>query len=280
VSSRPWRIGPVWAVLAGALASGAALSAGDLPLRLAGALVLADPVWGLLWRMTASDGQEVDPALNPAAGLPYAQPHAPLARALRRLQRTSSAAAWHELPVALVLIAGLSLLLGASALILSLAALAVVFLAWIAVERDEQPALPYALLSVGLPWVLGAAVAIGPARWTDLTAPVLIENIALAAAVTVLQWGVQRAYLLAEKHTVYKHSRSRGLWLGQAALLLILVVLQQPWALAVVALLLLSPGWWIVNRRDDVNGFAASLSRSGLWWWAAVMVAALALRYT
>jgi hypothetical protein len=273
VCSHPWRIGPAWALLAGALASGVPLLSGDLPLRLAGALILADPVWGLLWRMTACAGQQVDPDLDWAGGLPYAQPNAPLARALRRLQGMSSAAAWHELPVALVLMAGLSLLLGPTALAASLAVLAVVFVAWITLERDGQPALPYALLGVGLPWMLGTAVAAGSARSAGLTMPSLVESIALAAAVTILQWGVQRACLIDRSH-------ARCLWLGQGAVLLTLTVLRQPWALAVVAVMFLPPSWWIANGRDSVNGFAASLSRSSLWWLAAMIVAVLALRYT
>ena len=50
VSPGVWRIGPAWAVLAGALASGAPLLGNAVPLRLVGAAILADSAWGVLWR--------------------------------------------------------------------------------------------------------------------------------------------------------------------------------------------------------------------------------------
>ncbi len=222
---RAWRIGPAWAVLAGVLASGAPFLAGDAPLRLAGAIALADPAWGLLWRLTACGSDHATQSANEVAGLPFGQPDAPLARVLRRLRHMSSAAAWHELPMALVLAVGLSVLLGPNALALTLAACAVLFVAWLTAERDGQPALAFALLSVGLPWGLGALLAGG---WADGWE----RHLALAASFTALQWGVQRACL-------DDRGRAWGLWLGQAAVLLALVTLQRPWALATIAVPLL-----------------------------------------
>ncbi|MCX7671173.1 MAG: hypothetical protein N2439_14030, partial [Anaerolineae bacterium] len=52
-----WRIAPAWAVLAGALTGSAVLWEGTALLRLLGAAVLADSLWGMLWQFTVrSDG--------------------------------------------------------------------------------------------------------------------------------------------------------------------------------------------------------------------------------
>ncbi len=269
-SGRPWRIGPAWAVLAGALAGGAGLTSGDALLRFAGAVVLADSAWGLLWRLTAGGVSGSVERDSPAAMLPYAQPDAPLARALMRLQRMS-AGAWHELPIALALTGGLSLLMGQAALVLSLAVLVVAFVAWLALERDARPALAFALLSVGLPWNLGVTLAHPQLALTGQAVTQLGPSLALAAAFTILQWGVQRA-------AYTDCSTGRGIWLGEAAVLVALILLRQPWAAAVTAMLSLLPSWWIISARSDVTSLALRASRSAPWWWAAMLVAAMALR--
>ena len=262
LARRAWRIGPALAVLAGALASGASLLTGDAPLRLVGAVILADPAWGLLWRLATSGEDHAGASKRTPPGLPFAHPDAPLARALHRMEQMSSAAAWHELPMALALTAGLSVLLGPHALALTVAGLVVLFIAWLAIARGGQPALAYALLSVGLPWTLGALLA-GGAGGFGL-------QLVLAGAFTLLMWGGQQVGRPA--------GRVWGVWLGQAAVLLALVSLERPWAVAAAAVLCLPPGWWIASGRTGVSGMAARLARSGPWWWAAMVVAAFAAR--
>ena len=46
-----WRIGPAWAVVAGAVAAGVALGDAVSLLRLAAAVILADLIWGILRRI-------------------------------------------------------------------------------------------------------------------------------------------------------------------------------------------------------------------------------------
>lgn len=292
-SRRLWRLGPGWAVLAGALAGGVPLLGGDTLLRLAGAIVLADPAWGAVWvpvagcgpRWIAALGGQRDPGTAYWA-LPYLQPAAPAAR----LRAMLPEARWHNILVAALLMAGLGALLGLPALLLSLVALAVTFWALFVVQWDVQPALPRALLTVGLPWLLGMTLGQGAQPLVTGNAPALpglsAAGLALGAAFTLLEWGSQRAYSSCD-------SRARGVWGGELAVVLALVALRLPWTTAVVAVLLLPPAWYCLRAGrlapalsgDPVLQAALTtaqratiLARSGPWWWVAMMLAALSLR--
>ncbi|PKO21119.1 MAG: hypothetical protein CVU38_16500 [Chloroflexi bacterium HGW-Chloroflexi-1] len=273
LSRNLWRIGPAWAVLAGALAGGAPLWGGAALLRLAGAVGLADSAWGAVWWLTAAVGAESLREHRPIGSLPYAQPDAPVARLAGGLRRmVSSGASWHELTAGLASMAVLSVLLGGPALILSPVALLVILCGWVLAQRGLRPGLCYALLNVGLPWVLGTMLARQGAL-SALTGRQL-HSLWLAAAFTILQWGVQRAYLS-------ELSWARGVWLGQAALTAVLIGLRQPGPLAVVVGLLLPPSWWLLKTRQaacqaDADG-AEALVRSAPWWWGAMLLAAIAL---
>jgi len=190
-----------------------------------------------------------------------------LTRGLRHL--VSPGAHWHELIAGLALMTVLSVLLGGPALILSLVALLVILWGWVLAQRDLRPCLCHALLNVGLPWVLGTLLA-GQGASLALSGR-QIQALWLAAAFTILQWGVQRA------HLVENLSRARGIWLGQAALIAVLVGLRQPVVLTSVAGLLLPPTWWLSRARQSDVGFTGALTRSAVWWWGALVVAALAL---
>ena len=287
-----WRLGPGWAVLAGALAGGTPLLGGDALLRLAGAIMLVDPAWGAVWVpvagcaprwMAAPDGQRIsDRAYWP---LPYLQPTAPAAR----LRAMLPEARWHDILVAALLMAGLGALLGLPALVLSLIALLVTFWALFLVQWDVEPALPRALLAVGLPWLVGMTLGLGaqplvpgqPMAMPDLS----VAGLALGAAFTLLEWGNQRACSSCD-------SRARGVWGGELAVVLALVVLRLPWITSIVAVLLLPPAWYCLRAGRFIPAMAgdeaqtalattqraAMLARSGPWWWIAMMLAALSLR--
>lgn len=273
-----WRIGPAWAVLAGALASGAALLADTTPLRLVGAILLADSVWGVLWRMTslppAAGGERPAETLN----LPYYREASPAGRIVRLLHWLTAGAGWPELLASFVLATVLGLLLGPSALLLTVMAWAVALWGWLLMQSGRQPAACDALLNVGAPWLLGLAVAEPatlPALWRTVAGEAalpgelarLSAGVLLGLAFTVQGWGSRRAFL--------SHGRrSIGLWLGQAAILAVLIGLQQTQALVVVALLLLPPAWLLWQAGDDLR---AALARSGAWWLAAMLTAATSL---
>ena len=77
LNNSPWRLGPAWAVLAGALASQAPLWGGEGLLRLGGSLLLADALWGILWRMPLSR-QGTHAGSQQRLALPYANAESPM----------------------------------------------------------------------------------------------------------------------------------------------------------------------------------------------------------
>jgi hypothetical protein len=265
-----WRIGPAWAVLAGALASGAPLLGDVVPLRLVGAALLADSAWGVLWRLTAADDGERPHQLAEDDHLPYFQPQSPAGRALGMLHDIAPGASWRDLTTALVLTGVLSLLLGVPALVLSVVAYAVALWAWALARSGKQPAACDALLNVGLPWLLGLVLARDAMQWGG-TAHVAIPGVVMGVAFTTLQWGTRRAYLS-------DGSRMFAVWLGQAAVLLALISVEQPWALVLVAGLLLPPAMWLWRSRALATGVERALRQSGPWWLAAMLLSAVALR--
>ncbi len=283
VSRYPWRIGPAWAVIAGALAAGAPLSNGTALLRLLGAVLLADAVWGGLWAMMALGAGRPQPEEN--WGLPYAQSSAPLVRLSRRLSELASGTGCHELLAGTVLALGLAALFGWVALLLAVLVLVCAGWAQLVCERGRHPALPHALLAVGLPWALGLVLA-GPLNWLGSGAGPL----ALGLAFTVLEWGAQRARLPGP-------AAGLGIWLGQAAVLAVLAATRLPWAVCIAAALFLPPSWWLLRAgagarhlRSSVASMpytrsqaaerllAVTMAGSAIWWWLAMLLAAVALR--
>jgi hypothetical protein len=265
-----WRIGPAWAVFAGALAGGAPLLGDAMPLRLVGAAILADSVWGVLWRLTSADDAE---HLNRSAGddhLPYFQPQSPAGRALGMLHDIAPGASWRELMAALALTGVLSLLLGAPALVLSILAYAVILWAWALGRADKQPAVCDALLNLGLPWLLGLLLARDAVQLPG-SMPPLLPGVMMGVAFTTLQWGARRTYLS-------DGSRTFAVWFGQAAVLVALIGLEQPWALVLVTALLLPPALWLWRSRVMASGVEEALRQSGPWWLAGMLLSAVALR--
>jgi hypothetical protein len=258
-----WRIGPAWAVLAGALAARASLSTPDVLLRLATAVVLADLAWGILRKVISDQPNDAAPA-TAVPELPYAQPAAPLARFLHALAagqgrgQPGGRTAWQGPFAGLVLTVALSWLLGGLAPVISAMALGMILLGWALARRGSRPALCLAVLDVALPWFLGAALA-----WRGQEAGILLLWFWLAASFTVLQWGVHRARLSGGQ-------RMGGVWLGQMVALAVLLGLQQPWAMAVTAVLFAPPSWWLARREEAAGALALSLP----WWWAAMVLAA------
>ena len=265
-----WRIGPAWAVFAGALASGAPLLGDAMPLRLVGAAILADSVWGVLWRLTAAD--DIGHVNRSAEDdrLPYFQPQSPAGRALGMLHDIAPGASWRELMAALALTGVLSLLLGAPALVLSILAYAVILWAWMLGRAEKQPAVCDALLNLGLPWLLGLLLA-RDAFQLPGSMPPLLPGVMMGVAFTALQWGARRTYLS-------DGSRTFAVWFGQGAVVVALIGLEQPWALVLVTALLLPPAMWLWRSRVMASGVEGALRQSGPWWLAGMLLSAVALR--
>jgi hypothetical protein len=182
----PWRIAPMWAVVAGATAGGLSFVDPRDLLRLLGSVVLADVAWGILRHYAE---HSVMPALvRVPAVLPYATADSPLARALAALALPGreDRAGWQGALVGLTLTTGLSVLLGWEAGFLSLAALSVMWVTWLVRGRGDRPVLSDAVLDVGLPGLLGLALAglpVGEPPWVLL---------GLGAAFVGLHWAALR----------------------------------------------------------------------------------------
>jgi len=271
VARMPWRIGPAWSVLAGALAAGASLATADAWLRLIAAVILADLAWGVLRKLVSTDPQVVIRQAPSLSSAPYARPTAPLTRFLLALavSQQGSAdgvrAALQSLLAGLVFAGALSLLLGIPAMILSALAGFVLWLAWALLRHGNRPAFCLALLDVGLPWLVGASLT-----WRNLDAVLLsrmLPTLVLAIMFTVLQWGLQRARLS-------EGAPTGGVWLGQVLVLVTLVGLRQTWALGLVAVLFAPPAWRLLRCTQADRALAFSLP----WWWAAMLLTAVAVR--
>jgi hypothetical protein len=262
-----WRIGPAWAVVAGAVAAGAARGSAASLLRLAAAVILGDLLWGILRQIIpAMPGTEGTANLM-VPSLPYGHGDAPLARFMQTiaLGQHASTTPWLSWLGGLTLTAVLSLLLGAPVLLLSALVVGLILLTRALFRRGRWPALCLAILDVALPWILGAALV-----WPGVAGEVwswLVQVAMLAAAFTVLQWGLYRARFSAGRRLV-------GLWLGQTLLLGMLIVLRQPWGVAVAALLLAPPAWWLARRGEAETALVRGLP----WWWAAMLSVAVIVR--
>ena len=272
LSPNIWRIGPAWAVLAGAVAGGGVLFNAEMPLRLVGAVVLADSAWGAIWRLTTITDDAIVAPLDSVAGesrLPYFHRAAPAARWLDGLRQVGGGASWHEFAIAIALAIFLGVLLGAPALVLSLVVLVVSAWAWVLARSGKQPASCDALLNAGLPWLLGLTLAQDMSRIAAMA-----PAVALGVAVTVGQWGVRRAYLAGRD----RRDRLMGAWLGPAFLVLVLIALSRPLAAAVVTVILLPVGWWLGRVASRSLGVEGALRYGAPWWLAAMLLSAVALR--
>jgi len=263
-----WRIGPGWAVLAGAIASGGLLLDGSVLLRLGGAMVLADLAWGAIWRMVSAH-RSLPAQRAGRRMLPYTQADAPVARTVQWMHELSvsedEGAGWQELAVAALLVAALSVMLCRTAAVISLLALCVIFAGAAFRRRWGEPIAVHALLSVTLPWMLGMSVVEYSgvdSLWGESS-----SAIAVAASFTVLAWAVLRARLRAEGGGV-------GVLFGNLCVLASAIWLQTPVAVAVLAALLLVPLLWSLRGGAD----SRQVTAGGPWWLAAMMLEAAAAR--
>ncbi len=269
---RFWRIGPGWAVLAGALVAGAGVAGGADLLRLAGALVLGDAAWGTFWELTSAPGASM-PAPEPRVSLPYLNRRAPLSRLARDLQGSAlarrSGGSWHALLLSALLMLGLSAMLGVPAVALSLAVVLIVAVTWLVWYGRQRPATVQALLSVGLPWLLGMAV-LGGGREV-LSAQRWLPGLVLGASFTVLHWGVHRGYRSPQGGTC-------GIWLGQGLVVAALIVLDVPATLALVAGILAPPSFWLAQKAALGLDVDEMVWRSSPWWLLGMLLAASGAR--
>jgi len=266
-------LGPAWAVLCGAAASGG-LDGQDIDWpRLALLILLVDVGWGVLW--VALESTDWAAPLRrwrdwrsgePVASLPYTLPGSPGDRASRWLGQlcawwrddflAACGLAFSVVVVALLVTAVLGTLLGTDLLLLSAAALAVMQLglAWTGGRAEAAPACD-AIIVVALPWLAGLVVFGG-----SFTLPSV--GLALAFA---LAWG-------AAWQADVRWGRLLGVG-SQFLVVLLLVILHSPLAAGVI-LVLLVPQLGLLPWLQRGQPVSWYVRYTRPWMMAAMMVAA------
>ncbi len=257
-----WSVGPGWAAIGGAVASGGFALAPQTLLALVLTWLLVDAVLGVVWDLGVGDATpggkggiwsalltarlpDSAPALR---FLPYTQPASPgqhlaeqLSRWRRWWQETFSPQAGAEF-AALIATLGLALLLGAilgrDTLALTLLSIVLSWLAAFAHKSEKATSqgmvtLWHALGSFGIPWLLGS-LALGRPTWVV---------IALGTCYAITYFG------LAQQATQAVPS-FRLIGASQLAAVLLLAGLRYPLAAGAAAILLL-PQWGLHTWAAD-----------------------------
>lgn len=278
-STRPltW-LGPAWAALCGAVASGRLTLSGQNLLVLLIALFLADALWGTLWYLIAEKDWSVSsnwPSQAQEASLTallYTAPGSPSHRVFSRLGR--KLAWWREvfwprqgsallgLVVTLPLTLILAIILGRRGIILTSAALAIMLLALLrARQHGTPPPSLQAILEMGLAWLVGHTTFASLTLWSFLLA--IFYTVAYRSCLTLVK---NRA----------KHSLSL-LRVSQAAVIALLIFLRQPVVAGVVGLLLL-PQMLLQPFLGQGRVELWYLRRTSPFLMAGMLLAALAVR--
>lgn len=264
LSHSPLRPTAGWAVLAALLATGWPLVSPAATWRdLALIWLLADPLWGSLWRLAAGR-LEMLPLREQAGArpvwLPYLQAGSPAARLLGRDERGVLHLLVRVVAPSAGLAAAIAWVLGPVALWLTALVMAVSVVGWIVRHTVGYiPALLHSLVTVTLPWLLGLlllGVAPEDLRWE--------QQVTLVILWTLHHWGEGRA-LRAKRDYL-------GLGLLAAAdigLLLLLIAGRAPLALALLAVIWL-PMWLAVYQGRPLH-------RLTVWWLAAMLISAAAI---
>jgi len=267
-------LGPAWAALCGAVASGWLTLTGQNLLFLLVALFLADALWGTLWHLITetdwfvssswlSQAQEVNLTV-----LPYTAPGSPSHRLGRRLAwwravfwpRLGSALPGLVVVLPLTLI--LAIILGQRVIILTVAALAIMVLALLRARRHSAPPPSLqAILEMGFAWLAGHTAF----------APLTLWSFLLATCYTV----AYHSCLTLAKDSG-KHSLTL-LRVSQAAVIALLIFLRQP-VIAGVAGLLLLPQMLLQPFLGRGGVELWYLQRTRPFLMAGMLLAALAVR--
>jgi len=271
-------LGPAWAALCGAVASGRLTLSGQHLLVLLLTLFLADALWGTLWHLIAEGDWLVSsdhPSQSQQASLtalPYTVPGSPSQRVFSWLGRKLAwwrAEFWPRqspalpgLAIALPLTLILAVILGRRVIILTAAALATMLLALLRACRHSTPPLSLrVILEMGLAWLVGHT-AFGPLTlWSFVLA--ILYTVAYHSCLKLAKNGGKRSLI--------------PLKLSQAAVIALLVFLRQPVMAGVVGLLLL-PQMLLQPFLGQGRVELWYLRRTGPFLMAGMLLAALAIR--
>lgn len=281
---RQGALGPAWAALCGALASGGLALTIQPLLRLALLVFLVDVIWGGLWSALAVTDWAA-PLRQwqswhhgpPVSVLPYTTPDGPAGRLARTCGHLSNW--WTNLlrPALGPTLAGLALLLplalivagvlGERPLLLTLAALTLLqfIVVWSGGDARPVPG-PQALFEVTLPWLAGH---------------VLFDSLTTLSVLLALGYALTYAGGL----RLAQDQPGLARWnLGQVAAVVVLVIWHQPVTAGIAGLLFVSqaiaqPGLFDGQNKEVEPAAAARFLRlAQLWLMAAMLVAAWGAR--
>jgi hypothetical protein len=277
-------LGPAWAVLCGAIASGRLGGDGRDLLALLLALLLAEPLLGGLWRVVVASPWEAWAAASPSSDqrlalppLPYTAPGSPSARLtawlsawLARLGTASGAQlaqAVGEMVGLVILALAVAIVLGWQIVALLLVALAIAVVQAIGQRRGWWVTTVWpAIFDLGLAWLIGEGV------FRELSLPGSGASLAVAGLYTI-------AYAGGLALTRGDVRRGLAVFAGaQGLVVALLIALQRPLHAGAVGLLLVPAlllATWLKRTSD---GGAWLLQRTQLFWLLGMLVAALAIR--
>jgi len=277
-------LGPAWAVLCGAVASGRLGGDGRDLLTLLLALLLAEPLLGGLWRVIVESPWEAWAAAAPIGDqdlalppLPYTAPGSPSARltawlsALLAHFRTASGAqlaqAVGELVGLAILALAVAIMLGWQIVALLLVALAIAVVQAIGQRRGWLGTTVWpAIFDLGLAWLIGEGI------FRELSLPGSGASLAVAGLYTIAYAGGIALTRGAPRRGLAAFAGAQGLVVA------LLIALQRPLYAGALGLLLVPPlllAPWL-NRTSA--GGAWLLQRTQLFWLLGMLVAALAIR--
>jgi hypothetical protein len=263
-----WRPAAFWAGIAGALAMGVGLQSLDWR-TLALALILADLLWGGVWRLAGGRTRllPLSPhALRQDVWLPYLQPGSPAARVFATDHQDLWPLALRVGAPAIVLALLVAAVLGVEAVVLTLIVVALTVLGWTA--RHTLRGIPIvlaSLVSIGLPWLLIMQQVAPPGEAAAWDAVVWSAPALLAGLWVIHHWGETRT-LAAGRDLL----TLLLLAAGELGLCGLLIVAQAPlWLAGVVPLLL--PAWLMIVQGRPVGRRMQPL------WLLAMLLSALAL---
>lgn len=257
-----WRPAALWAGVAGALTAGVTLDSVDWRM-LALALLLVDVLWGSVWRLAGGREQllplSAQSLQTPQRSLPYLQPGSPAARLLAGDHHDLWPLALRAGAPALLLALLVAAVLGAEALVLTVAVIIIAGLGWTA--RHTLRTIPIVLasvVSIGLPWLLTLRL-MTPPELSRAWLPALL----LLTLWVLHHWGEVRIV-----HDTHDAFAMVCLGASEIGLCVLLVWLQAPLWLAVIVLLVL-PAWLAIAQGHTVG------TRMQPLWLLALLVSAL-----
>ena len=264
LSQFPLRPTAGWAAVAALLAAGAGMRplALDWP-AVALLLLLADPLWGGIWRLAAGR-LEMLPLQAPSrprmVWLPYLEPGSPAARLLGWDDQGVLHLVLRVVAPTVAIALGIALVLGPTAVWLTLLITLLSAGGWIARHSIGYfPAALHSAVTVALPWWLALDLAgVTPAH--DLW----MAHQALIGVWFVHNWG--------EGRCLRQNGDRIGIALlavADVALAVLLVAARAPLWLALIAVLWM-PTWILVYQRRP-------LTRLNFWWLIAMLLSGVAL---